>query len=404
MIVCKFGGSSLSSRKALFKVKSILDANKERNIIIASAIGKRNPQDIKLTDLLEIAIEERKHSNFNQIFERLRKKMIDFASELNVNPHLILNFDAFKKQIKSLSVSKDYILSRGEYFTACVCAMFLNAEFIDAKDIIKKDSTGRIDLLITKSNLKSLKPNKRYVIPGFYCSNASNEISLLGRGGSDTTGAIIANCINADLYENYSDVNGLLTIDNKLSSHSKTIKQVNKGQLLNCVIGGASVYCLGAIPFTSTKTLIKNTFNNKHAHTIINKKSSFYFFNSPQKYIVIANKKKALKSLFISGILNYFTKHKISISEAIYSNGNLYLSLKENTCFNYVHGVKLTLYGIYSNFPLNSFKELCKSKDIEMRVIKLPRPALKTNIFFFGKINEEFINEIIYKLENKDTL
>jgi aspartate kinase len=403
MIVCKFGGSSVASLKGLLRIKSILQNNIDRKIIVLSAMGKRDKNDTKLTDLLEDVINHRNSINFNNIFDEIKNRMIDFSSQLNINPHLIIDFNEFKQQIKELSVTKEYILSRGEYFTAYCCAQFLNCIFIDAKDIIEKSYNNRIDLVKISRNLNQLNPNKRYVIPGFYCSNANGKISLLGRGGSDTTGAIIANCINADSYENYSDVNGLLTINDKFSTNFKTIKQLSLGQLINCVNGGATVYCLGAIPYTTCKLEIKNTFNDLQTFTTIRAKSSFYFFDDLQKYSAIKKKENVPKKSFLSGVLQTFTKHKIVIDDTIYCSSALYISLKNYDNSNYVNGIKLTLYGSYSNLNLANIKTLCRSKNIIFHVKRLPRPFQKTVVYFFGNINKEVINKIVLYLEKKNT-
>ena len=403
MIVCKFGGSSVCSKEALLHVKRIIEKNKERKFIIISAIGKRNSKDNKLTDLLQKAIEDRKSSSFNITFQNIKLKMLNFANELEINPHSIINFELFKKQIATLSVSKEFILSRGEYFTALICAQFLNAKFLDSKDLIVTSLNGRIDLLSTKQNLTKINQSDRYVIPGFYCANDRGEITLLGRGGSDTTGAIISACTNADLYENYTDVSGLLTIDNKLSQKAKTITQLSSGQLLNCVNGGANVYCQGAIPFFTEKLAIKNTFNNNQKFTVINKKSSFYYFDSIKKYIVFSNTKHIEKSRFIRGIFKHFTNDDNIIQEAIYIRKRLYLAIKTNQNFNSVDGIKLSLYGKYYNQSLSILKEVCKYNNIDIQIKKLPQPSIKTTINFFGCINKTFINEIISVLETKNT-
>lgn len=407
MIVCKFGGSSVASKKALLNVLNIIKRNSDRKIIVISAIGKRDCNDEKLTDLLINAFNKRKTNEFNSIYSNLEFKMQNFSNELGINPHLHFNFELFKEQIKNSSVTYEYVISRGEYFTAIICSRYLNANFIDSINLIEKNHSGKIIINKVLTNLNNYDLNKVNVIPGFYCTNQDKKITLLERGGGDTTGAILAQAINADEYENYTDVNGVLTIDNKITLNSKTINELSAGQFANIINDGARVFSLGAIPYLikfNGKTHIKNTFNSEELFTSIGKKSDIYYFDSIKKYHCFINKKKHSKNRFINDIFNVFMTNKKPIGLVFWTNQNIFVEYKntDNLITNKIDGIKLTLYK-YNRQTVRRIKKSCANYKIKMQMIILPSPYLKAKLYFFGKISKSFIDEIISLLEKKNT-
>ena len=165
MIVCKFGGSSLISRKSLNLIKEILNSNQDRKIIVLSAIGKNNAKDIKLTDILIRLANSNNDKDLNLYFEQAKTKMQKFANELEVACDFF-NFSKFYSDIKN-GCSYNYIVSRGEYYTAMVCSKFLGYKFIDAIDLLIYN--GREIVLNKDFELlkKCLNQNKIIVIQTF---------------------------------------------------------------------------------------------------------------------------------------------------------------------------------------------------------------------------------------------
>ena len=122
------------------------------------------------------------------------------------------------------------------------------------------------------------------------------------------------------------------------------------------------------------------------------------------KHKVIKNRKKSSKNSFISDILNDFMKHNIALKQAICCEGSLYLLLDYEGCdLNCTNMQKLFLYGNYANINFTSVKSICKNKKIRIKVVTLPGPTEKSVVYFFGKITNEFINQIISCLENENT-
>ena len=122
-----------------------------------------------------------------------------------------------------MGASVDYTASRGEYlFCSFTYFNYLNIDFIDAKDVIKFNKYGTLNIEETYVALKDkLSNHERAVIPGFYGSNEHGDIVTFSRGGSDITGALVAASINAKLYEIGLDVSGFLMADPRIVNNPK---------------------------------------------------------------------------------------------------------------------------------------------------------------------------------------
>lgn len=203
LIVCKFGGTSLAGAAQLRVVRRIVLQDPRRRLIVASAPGRRMPGDNKITDLLlrgETDLARR----------RLQQLADDVCAPLNV----ILPPDA----------AKEFLVSRGEFYCARILAHVLGFSFIDAAALIHFHENGHLDTAKTHEAIRAaLDPMRPAVIPGFYGALPEGEIHTLPRGGSDTTGALIAAAMNADCYENFTDVPGLFDCDPALAPDARSV-------------------------------------------------------------------------------------------------------------------------------------------------------------------------------------
>lgn len=273
VIVAKFGGSSLADSKQFNKVKEIVMKNEDRRYIVPSAPGKRTTGDHKVTDLLYMCYQLASHGiNFEEVFIIIEKRYKDITSELNLD----LDIESILKEIKekiSNNASKDYIASRGEYLNAIILANYLGYEFIDAKDVIKFDEKRNLKKEETENIIKNtLKDIKYAVIPGFYGSNEKGEIITFSRGGSDVTGAIVANAVSAKLYENWTDVSGFLVADPRIVKNPKTIDYITYKELRELSYMGAPVLHEEAVyPVRKNKIPIniRNTNKSEDKGTVI---------------------------------------------------------------------------------------------------------------------------------------
>lgn len=263
----------MASASTIGKVKAIIESDKTRKYIVVSAPGKRNKNDIKVTDTLykcydEIMENGNCEENFSLIRDRFSGIVVDLKLDLDIQSLL----DETEKEMLQ-NKSRDFCASRGEYLSAIIMAKYLGIEFIDAKDMVRFDSEGKLNDDYTDDKVKTrLKNIERAVIPGFYGKDYEGEIKTFSRGGSDITGSIIARGVKADLYENWTDVSGFLVCDPRIVPDAKAIKQITYKELRELSYMGAEVLHSEAIfPVMKGKIPIniKNTFSPDDEGTMI---------------------------------------------------------------------------------------------------------------------------------------
>lgn len=270
--VCKFGGTSLADCAAIENVVNIVRADGERRYIVVSAPGKRNKGDDKITDLLYRCADEANRTGDCPTFSLIETRYKDIAAGLKVDVDIEGALSQIKQRIIASKGDRDYAASRGEYLNALIVAAKLGFEFVDAADIIKFTGKGVFDSEYTDDLAsQKLKSIEYAVIPGFYGSTPDG-IKTFSRGGSDITGSIIARAANADLYENWTDVDGFLTADPRIVDNPQLIEMLSFRELRELSYMGASVLHSEAV-FPVRKANIpieiKNTFHPERSGTKI---------------------------------------------------------------------------------------------------------------------------------------
>lgn len=254
----KFGGTSLCNAAQMKKAAEIVRADTERQLVIVSAPGKRMPQDEKITDMLFHMQKTRNLNERKEIFKAVQNRFDMMIHELS----LPLDFSEEYRYIAE-EANGDFLISRGEYFCAKIFAALLDFTFIDAKDVIFFQENGMIDTeKIRKCFSERLSDSENAVIPGFYGSMPNGDIRLFPRGGSDITGAVAADAIGADIYENFTDVSGFLLADPRIVAGAKTVPILSYGELRRLSSMGAVVLHADAIlPLYEKKIpiVIRNT-------------------------------------------------------------------------------------------------------------------------------------------------
>lgn len=241
--VCKFGGSSLSSKEEFEKVKNIIENDIDRKIIVVSAIGKRFKGDNKITDLLFLVFQHVKyHVDFNPLFDEIKSRYLEIEKSLNLNTNLKIEFESLREKLYQNNINEEELVSRGEYFSAKLMSAYLNYTFVDSKDIIFFDYEGKVDEKKTLSAIKEahLKYQK-IIVPGFYGSYPNRKICLFSRGGSDVTGSYMAKGVKADIYENFTDVSGFYMTDPNIVSNPRKISEISYSELRELSSMGANV-------------------------------------------------------------------------------------------------------------------------------------------------------------------
>lgn len=293
--VVKFGGSSLADARQFQKVKNIIQSDPSRNIVVVSAAGKRFKDDNKVTDLLYLCHAHMKYGvSDDGIMKIIKERYISIRDELNLTLDLEEEFNVIQKQ-RSLE-NLDYLVSRGEYLCARLMSEYLGYDFVDAKDFIVFDFNGKLNREKTKEAFKKLNVlHPKMVVPGFYGAYVNQKIKIMSRGGSDITGSLLADLIDADVYENWSDVSGILMADPKIIRDPKRIESITYSELRELSYMGANVLHEEAIFPVREKNIpinILNTNDPTNPGTMILNDCSEWDKKQPAHFITgIAGKK-----------------------------------------------------------------------------------------------------------------
>ena len=254
----KFGGTSLSHAEQMEKAAEIVRSDKERRIVTVSAPGKRFPRDDKITDLLYRMDRAKTKETRDEIFSVIRGRFDGIIAELR----LPLDFSEEYRRIGQTARGAD-LISRGEYLCARIFAVLIGFAFVDACDLIFFNEKGEPDMpRIEKAMQRMLERHGGIVIPGFYGKMPDGTIALFPRGGSDITGAVAAAAANADVYENFTDVNGFLLADPKMVDTPRTVRELSYEELRRLSSMGACVlHSDSVLPLRSKEipVLIRNT-------------------------------------------------------------------------------------------------------------------------------------------------
>ena len=288
MKVTKFGGTSLACSSQILKVKNIIEADEERKVVVASAPGKRFNKDIKITDLL-LALNACKDDI--QIKQDIINRFVELITDLKVDESLINEVEYYFNNIKE-DVSMSEIVSRGEYFSSKILASYLGFKFIDSRDFMIFNDEDKIDFEMSKREFfKLYNYGDKIVVPGFYGRDYKGNIHLFSRGGSDITGAYLSAFLEVSLYENWTDVSGVFSVNPSLVKDAKTISHISYDEIRELSYMGANVLHTDSILPCQERnikicilntnapheggTLISDVSNNKSLVTGIAGKSGF---------------------------------------------------------------------------------------------------------------------------------
>lgn len=417
--VCKFGGSSVATPESWNKVKGIVNSDARRRIIITSAIGKGKKEDNKITDLLYLLHAHVEYGvKYDNILDLIKSRYIAIKEGLKLKIDIASKIDEIVSNIKSSSV--DFLVSRGEYLTALMLAEFLGFEFVDAKDLIEFDYSGKVDFDKTKEKVnKVLKNKNKVVIPGFYGSYPNGDIKLFSRGGSDISGSIIARSIKAKSYENFTDVDGFYMASPKIIDNPKMIKEITFDELRELSYMGASVIhedAIFPIQDLNIPLHILNTFNPENSGTLINNnvtstdniitglagKKGFIALN-------IIKNKNSNKIDVINFVLNTLKKYHVSIE-------SIPTSIDSFSVVSSEAELSKCLYDIIAEVKTNpDIEKVSIDSDISLIAVvgrnMVFKPGISAKIFSVlgsNKINIKLISQntkelsIIIGVENKD--
>ena len=303
MKVVKFGGSSMADAGQYRKVRDILVADPDRRVVIVSAAGKRFSKDHKLTDLLYLCYAHIQYGvDCSPIFDLIANRYIDIRDDLGLDLPIEVELAELKKRIDSKAISQEELVSRGEYFSAKLMAAYLGFQFVDAADWVKFNMDGTVNEEESYQALNSqVLVGYGAVIPGFYGTMPDGTIHTFSRGGSDITGALAAAALDADVYENWTDVSGILMADPRIVDDPQAIPEVTYDELRELSYSGAQVLHEDSIFPVREKNIpvnIRNTNEPEAPGTMI--QESFPGDHDPERFITGITGKKDFSIISLS--------------------------------------------------------------------------------------------------------
>lgn len=328
MKVVKFGGSSMADAGQYRKVRDILMADPERRVVVVSAAGKRFSGDHKLTDLLYLCHAHVQYGvDCSSVFEMIASRYLDIRDELGLNMDLEKDFLELKQRIDSKKITQDELVSRGEYFSAKLMAAYLGFQFVDSADWVLFNLDGTVD---QEKSYEALRRQALVgygaVIPGFYGTMPNGDIKTFSRGGSDITGALAAAALDADVYENWTDVSGILMADPRIVDDPQAIPEVTYDELRELSYSGAQVLHEDSIFPVREKNIpvnIRNTNDPNAPGTMI--QAEFEEDHDPDRFITGITGKKDFSIISLSKrgmsnqvgtlrkVLSVLERHSISV-------------------------------------------------------------------------------------------
>ncbi|MCP4138283.1 MAG: aspartate kinase [bacterium] len=288
-VVCKFGGSSLANADQIKKVKNIVNADSNRRFVVVSAPGKDKNDAEKVTDhLFNIATggqhfrSVQKDISPSASLQSIMEKFQKLVEGLGIEGDDIIS--DLKNDLKKNIPGKqkiDFIASRGEHYNAKLIARYFQKENIKAEvklpeeiGLIVNDNFGDASVKpVAYKNLKKLLSHDCVaVIPGYYGITEKGDVAVFSRGGSDLTGGELAYALNAVLYENWTDTDGVYQVDPRSIPESKVIPRLTYKEIRLLSSKGFNVFHFDAMVKCKRKGIpinIKNTNNPEAEGTLI---------------------------------------------------------------------------------------------------------------------------------------
>ena len=279
MKVAKFGGTSLASAQQIKKISKIIQADRERRIVVVSAPGKRDLDDTKITDLLiDIARKRLEGNNYEHSVSEVVNRYNDIANDLQINNKLVGDIennlrDLCNAQLDQKDRFVDTIKATGEDSCAKLVAEYLRTEGIDANymnprtgGMILSDEPGNARIL--EESYKKLGELREMsgvtVFPGFFGYSEMGQVVTFPRGGSDITGAILSAAVKADIYENFTDVDSVFVANPLIVNKPVSVKEITYREMRELSYAGFSVFhdeALEPVFHAGIPVVIKNTNN-----------------------------------------------------------------------------------------------------------------------------------------------
>lgn len=274
ILACKFGGSSTAGAERFRQIKAILDGDASRRCAVLSAPGTDAAHAEKVTAQLAACWRARRDRRARQKgVDAIARRFDGIASQLGISGF----YDLAKSEIEAaLRDSEARALSRGEYLCALLFSRYSGIPMADAANVIAFDEGGGLNMERTLGALIALSRTRdRVILPGFYGAEPSGKIRVFPRNGSDITGALAAVGMGATVYENWTDVPGLMTADPAIVPGARRIDRVSYAQMRALSRAGAQVLhpaCLDPVERAGIPTRLRCTAEPDGPGTLIDGK------------------------------------------------------------------------------------------------------------------------------------
>lgn len=355
MKVAKFGGSSLSNASQIKKVATIIANNPDMKAVVVSAPGKRYPDDTKVTDLL-IDIHHRlmKKQSPDEAINLVLKRYEEIIHELGLSNNLIPRFrgrlEQYIQTLSSPSRLLDALKSCGEDFNAQVIAHYLRHLGLEARYISPLEAGIRVTdepanarlLDFSYKEIAKLKQkNGILIIPGFFGYSLNDDIVTFSRGGSDISGAIVANAFDAEIYENYTDESFIYAMHPGKIDQPVAIKQITYQEMRELSYAGFAIFhdeALEPVYRKDIPVMIRNTNQPEIEGTTImakrqlDAKHPVIGISSDSGFMSISIDKYLLnrERTFIRQTLQIFEEFGLSVEHIPSGIDNISLILRKN--------------------------------------------------------------------------
>lgn len=338
MKVLKFGGTSVGSVESILSLKAIVEkeAQEQPIIVVVSALGGITDKLIATSVLAQKGDESWK-DEFQAMVERHHKMIDTIITDPRKREQLFNIVDSLFEQLRSIyfgvylihdlsKKTQDAIVSYGERLSSNIVATLVQgAKWYDSREFIKtvrKNHKNTLDSELTNRLVRRTFSDLQRIslVPGFISKDRdTDEITNLGRGGSDYTAAIIAAALDADILEIWTDVDGFMTADPRVIKTAYTIKELSYIEAMElCNFGAKVVYpptiypvCVKNIPIR-----VKNTFNPDSEGSIIKQK--------------VANNDKPIKGISSINGTTLITVAGLSMVGVIGVNRRIFTALADN--------------------------------------------------------------------------
>lgn len=421
--VTKFGGSSMADAGQYRKVRDIILSDPARRIVVVSAAGKRDNNDHKITDLLYLCYAHVQYGvDCSGIFEMITSRYLQIRDELGLKLPLEEEFDSLKAQLDAKKISQDELVSRGEYFSAKILAAYLGFAFVDSADWITFNLDGTVDQETSYNVFKAVAAGHGIVTPGFYGSMPNGHIKTFTRGGSDITGALAAAALDADVYENWTDVSGILMADPRIVANPQTIPEVTYDELRELSYTGAQVLHEGTIFPVREKNIplnIRNTNDPQHPGTMI--QEHFDTDSAPNRFITGITGKKDFSIVhlckrglsnevgLLRKILSIYERHHISVDYVPNGIDNVSVLMQTQAIEPYLYTILGEIQQEIEPDRLTVFDDIAIVAAVGRKMAS--RPGISGKIF--GAMGQAGVNirmitqgpdelNIIFGVDNKD--